>query len=256
MRQWDGIQDQATAAKATQLSADRCHLSRPQTCYHAPVISQVLDSIRDRLSRHGWAALARNDPQWPLLRIAQSLGSVVEQSGGQVIRKLTPKHSNDARYNSLSHKFGLGQFPLHTDTAFYPNPVRYLVMAVEGDLRRVTTVISTASVLYPDPDRAFEDAVRRSVWISRAHSPFYCSMNFQTADGRGYRYDCSCMTPANTAAQTVAARMPSLMSRAKPYAVDWASTGTLVLDNWRVLHGRGPEPAEEGPRELYRIYVR
>lgn len=35
----------------------------------------------------------------------------------------------------------------------------------------------------------------------------------------------------------------------------WRPGLVLVLDNWRMLHGRGPSEAPDSDRELYRISI-
>ena len=39
-------------------------------------------------------------------------------------------------------------------------------------------------------------------------------------------------------------------------AFDWAAGDILVIDNWRVLHGRGNETEADIGRTLMRAYVR
>jgi hypothetical protein len=81
-------------------------------------------------------------------------------------------------------------------------------------------------------------------------------MQFRRKNEVGFRYDPLTMIPANTAASRVAMTFPAEMNRLPAVSIDWETVGTLIVDNWRVFHGRGAEPANEGERLLERVYVR
>lgn len=99
-------------------------------------------------------------------------------------------------------------------------------------------------------------AVERSVWLVRAGSArFYCSLRFRYEDEFGWRYDNNCMAPANDAASEVAKAFRLLIHGARGDAVDWSPGQTVILSNWKVLHGRGPAPKDERERILERIYL-
>jgi alpha-ketoglutarate-dependent taurine dioxygenase len=64
------------------------------------------------------------------------------------------------------------------------------------------------------------------------------------------------MSPANDAAVTVDRILRPLVSSERVGCIDWSENTAVILSNWDVLHGRGPEPLDEGIRVIERLYVR
>src|SRR5208282_2252301 len=61
-------------------------------------------------------------------QIALSLGKIAPGRGYQLVERIVPEEPGTARAGSLSSKYGLAPLPLHTDTAHWITPCRYLVM--------------------------------------------------------------------------------------------------------------------------------
>lgn len=207
------------------------------------------------LEQRGWTAVSGISTTADLLGFAQSLGRPVRAPTGELVKRLIPKTSGTIP-GTLSSTFGMGAFPLHTDTAFWPLPCRYIVFRVTGDVRRHTTLMSFSELLEscpPDKHSLFIS----SVWLAGAPSKsFYCSMTFRKGEHRVWRYDAQCMRPANLAAKLVREKIHETLLRADiVHHIDWSKTSVAVLSNWTVLHGRAPRPADEGFRLLERIYV-
>ena len=64
------------------------------------------------------------------------------------------------------------------------------------------------------------------------------------------------MSPANDAAVQVDRVLRQLVSSEKVDSITWSGDTAVVLSNWTTLHGRGPEPPDEGVRVIERLYVR
>lgn len=207
------------------------------------------------LDDEGWLRVEGIDTPNSLLDLARSLGEPIPSPTGEICKTLRPLPPQMARPGTFSHRYGTGSFPLHTDTAFWPTPARYLVMRVTGDTRR-PTLVAPIEELFRQRDSDFGRAIVASVWIARSPRPFYCSMLFRSHRDHGIRYDSQALIAGNSAAWLVSRELPALLNTSDVVEVDWSIGGALVLANWRVLHGRGPEPENEGDRFLDRIYVR
>lgn len=218
----------------------------------SPNIETKLTDALASLQVRGWVTLGPSSRDLPALTVARAFGEPVESPNGDLVRKLVPKDRVDAISGTFSHAYGKADFPLHTDTAFWPLPARYLVMRVTGDTRRPTIV---APIPVPIAG-AIGTEVVSSVWVVRGAHPFYCSMQFRHNGDLGIRYDPMTMRPSNTSAAKVQSCLPAVLAELPTFSIDWAAVGTVIVDNWRALHGRGPEPAGEGQRVLERIYVR
>lgn len=80
-------------------------------------------------------------------------------------------------------------------------------------------------------------------------------MGFSVGRFRGWRYDRQCMFPVNRAAHELVEVLGPLEEHGFLEQVNWSPGVTVVISNWKVLHGRGPEPVQERERVLERIYV-
>jgi hypothetical protein len=215
--------------------------------------AKMLDS--SEFKARGWTYVPGVTSRAKLLELARSIGRPVPAPTGELVKELVPQESTQAREGTLSRVHGKGVFPLHTDTAFWPRPSKYIVLRTCGDIRRCTTVLRFAD-LFPEDDAGLRARIDRSVWLSRTSSRgFYCSMRFRSENAIGWRYDCQCMAPANDAALEVRDMIGPRLTRARPDCISWTSDVAVILYNWEVLHGRGPAPPNEGVRILERIYV-
>ena len=217
--------------------------------------SPMLKDWKEDLKNTGWVQVdgITNDDQ--LLSLAKCLGVPVPISDASYITVLRPTPSHQAKPHTLSSSHGQGAFPLHTDTAFWPLPTRYLIMRVLGDHSRPTTILDFKTVFNHCSKRELHD-IRQSIWrIKVPGLQFYCSMKFNHCHQAGWRFDPHCMSPVNEAARRVATKFSLQVNRCHPFSVNWAIGKAVVIDNWRALHGRGPRPVREGDRLLHRIYV-
>jgi alpha-ketoglutarate-dependent taurine dioxygenase len=208
------------------------------------------------LHTSGWTCVNGISSRADLLELGRAVGCPVPGPNGELVRKLRPTRAAEAIPGSQSAIYGTGPFPLHTDTVFWPLPVRYTILRAYGDRRRPTTVLSFAE-LFCELGVHFSGIAERSVWLVHAGPKrFYCSFRFRSGDLVGSRYDCDCMYPANSAAAEVDRLLRPLVAGASAACITWSSDMAVVLSNWRVLHGRGPGPSDEGPRIVERLYVR
>jgi hypothetical protein len=208
-----------------------------------------------QLETLGWACVPGIASRSKLLDLARSLGRPLASPSGELVKELIPTSRAEARRGTLSETHGFGPFPLHTDTAFWPVPSRYLVLRAHGDIRRYTSILSFAE-LFRGATTDLCDFARRSVWLVRTQSgSFYCSMKFRARNTIGWRYDQQCMSPANEAAHQTRELLGARLTHSRIQCIHWTEDLALVLCNWNVLHGRGPSPREESGRILDRVYV-
>jgi hypothetical protein len=212
-------------------------------------------TFHSELHANGWVCIQGVTTKLELLQLARSIGNPVPSPTGELIKELSPKPAAEAHTDTFSATYATNSFPLHTDTAFWPRPCRYIVMRVRGDCRRPTTALTFEKLFdCVSPDLRF--LAYRSVWRIRTRSrSFYCSMRFRINDIPGWRYDSTCMIPANDAAASLRTELAPFLEGNQIEQIHWARDTAIVLDNWTALHGRGPSPNEEQLRILERIYV-
>lgn len=210
----------------------------------------------EELQRKGWTLIDGVSSQEELLKLGRALGCPVPTPNGELVKEIRRVPTEEAPPGSQSSIYGTGSFPLHTDTVFWPLPVRYVLLRGYGDTRSPTTVMSFSD-LVREYDAQFHVFAQRSVWVVGAGSKrFYCSLQFRDGDSSGWRYDFDLMSPANDAAIQVDRVLRPLVSSEKVDSITWSGDTAVVLSNWTTLHGRGPEPPDEGVRVIERLYVR
>lgn len=204
----------------------------------------------------GWTLVKGVSSRAELLELGRALGCPVPSPNGEIVKEIRITPAAEAPPGSQSSIYDTGPFPLHTDTVFWPVPVRYVILRAHGDTRRPTTVKSFSQLLQ-ECDARFSVLAEKSVWIVGTKSKrFYCSLRFRHGDLVGWRYDADCMSPANTAAIEVDKVLRPLVNSGRTDCINWSGDTAVILSNWNVLHGRGPEPRDEGTRIIERLYVR
>lgn len=192
-----------------------------------------------------------------LLELASSLGHPAAGADGQLIKELRVMQHAAAPRRTLSAAFGTASFPLHTDTAFWNRPARFLVMRATGDLRRPTLVCPFEKLLSSMNARLI-GAACKAIWVlASSTGPIYCGLTSRSSGGHfRCRYDRGCMAPANSEAREIDEYMNFAVPDSEVQQLSWSSGTAVVIANWQALHARGPEPPQEADRILKRIYVR
>jgi hypothetical protein len=210
----------------------------------------------DEIEECGWMSVEGVNSAGALLELARSIGNPLCSSNGEIVRELRVTPAQLAKPLSLSATFGTNSFPLHTDTAFWGVPARFLVMRVAGDTRRPTTVCPIRELFGIEGSRLRTMAYRSSWVLRMSAGSIYSQMVFRSQDGRqGFRYDRQCMKPANVAAKEVGEYISEVLPLTSQRQIQWSCETAVVIANWHTLHGRGPEPPQEQERILQRIYV-
>jgi hypothetical protein len=208
------------------------------------------------LNTKGWILVDGISSQSNLLELGISLGSPVRTPNGELVKEIRRIPREEAPPGSQSALYGSGPFPLHTDTVFWPLPVKYVLLRGYGDTRRPTTVKSFSDLI-KNCDKQFHADALESIWLVGAGpTKFYCSLQFRDRDSMGWRYDADLMHPANEAAVRVNNIVRPLVINNEVESIMWTGDQAVVLSNWTTLHGRGPQPQNEGVRIVERLYVR
>ena len=183
----------------------------------------------------------------------RAFGAACGRHGGALrIERLTPRSSVDAPRNSLSGRFGLGAFPLHTDLAHRVVPPRLLILAaahvVPGSAR---TILCSAPPLGP-PEL---DAVASGIFIVANGRQSFLGSIYQR--GRHFlRFDSACMKPIDSSSREALRLFASVLgSRGVVTEYAWTAGDILIIDNWTTLHGRSAVADISRHRVLLRAYI-
>ena len=217
----------------------------------------VSDAFEVDLRRQGFAFVERHRPEISTLDIADRIGLREDIAGIPPVQTLRPKSVATSTGNLYSGNFGLGAFPYHTDLAHWFIPPRYILLRCQrGHDQVYTSVLGCELAVTGLSLGAIQRArfrPRRSWQGHRQLLPFAQPVGTQSL----LRWDSLFIVPDNADAVVVAARLKALDLRTTGEQFVLRHPGdTLIIDNWRVLHGRGPVHDGAHERLIERIYLR
>ena len=158
--------------------------------------------------------------------------------------------------NSYSGNFGYGEFPFHTDLAHWYIPPRYLVLRCAIGAPGVKTRILDS---VPLVEKLGHQSLSRALVQPRTPITghrlvlrlFDCESH-----GTLFRWDSLFLLPANTHGEAMVGTIAEYLRAATATEIALNHTGdTLVIDNWRILHGRSAVSKSERERKIDRAYL-
>ena len=217
------------------------------------------ESLRYRLAGAGWAKLAsgasgQKAVSDALLVAAKSLGEITPGRGGAQVEEVVPESIETARPGSLSSRYGLDPLPLHTDTAHWVFPCRYLALAC------VRVGASPTPTILLDSRKA---KLTLAQWMACRSAVFAIRNGRQSFYGtiadraRPFiRLDPGCMTPLSDEGVRALGAFDIGQHGDSIELHDWAVGDILLFDNWRFLHARGQKATTDRGRLLLRAMIR
>lgn len=208
----------------------------------------------------GWVSFTlpssiESDLRERMLVLANGLGTpTATRSGGSLCDALLPTEADEAKPRSLSKVHAVGEFPLHVDTAHWLTPCRYVMLACvsPGSASRPTLLMDTRRLQLNDHQSSLLHST--PLRVTNGRNSFFSTI---LSKARPFvRFDPGCMTattPDGALALAVLARQnwPDYIE-----TIHWKLGTVLVMDNWRMLHGRGCAGCADSDRKLLRISIR
>jgi L-asparagine oxygenase len=214
--------------------------------------------------RDGYFVAQRWHPDRPTIDVSRSVGivldvaSLLQGSGIPTVQTLKPRRHAESPANQYSGRYGLGEFPLHTDLAHWAQPPRYFVLRCRVGSRTVTTTLLPSSTVVSTLGLA---ALRRAVVRPRRppRGGVVCPLPVVFAAGStgGFRWDPLFLLPMNQPAERLADVMSTTVwDQRDVVTFTLADDGdTLIVDNWRFLHGRSSVNDPDVARQVERVYL-
>lgn len=215
-------------------------------------------SPKQLVEHQGYALLSSFFPDLESTAAAAALGVPEQVDGLRLVQELLPTTPDLTTPNTYSGNFGLGAFPLHTDLAHWAKPPRYLMLrCIRGDADALTQIVDSRLVV------ATLGSSVLARCLARPRRPmkgvFQLLPIWQDSSEPGQqliRWDSIYLKPANEYAQNVFRRIEDCLSRVRPVAKVLLNKGdTLLLDNWRLLHGRSSVQNPTSSRKIHRLYL-
>lgn len=206
------------------------------------------------LIENGWTEFKSGSSDSELISIASELGNILKHPNGEDVFLLKPKSENESLLGTFSNIHGLNDFPFHTDTAFYKNPARFILMHSACSSSCDTTILKKSDFWNELTDTEKKMAERAIYIVKTKRERFYTSFIFKENNENGIKYDPSCMFPYNKVAKEFDHIFQGIISGIEPKSIKWTAGKTVIIDNWKTLHGR--KSAEKDiTRLLKRVYI-
>lgn len=199
-------------------------------------------------------------PSKSTLEVARDVGNVIDMgslrlvAGIDTVQTLRPTEQHESSVHRYSGNFGLDAFPLHTDLAHWLRPPRYLVLRCKNGAPSVATELLCVDALVGHVGRSH---VRRAVVAARPSGRRSLIPMPLMVDNVGLRWDSIFIVPLNAPAKEIAKAMnDQSWTDVHKTRICLAEPGdTLLVDNWRMLHGRTGVDQHSRTRVIERVYL-
>lgn len=185
-------------------------------------------------------------------RIGRLLGSRICGRAGALDEIIRPQTSEDAHPRSLSARYGLNALPFHTELSHRPRPCRYLLLGCmePGSPSAVTTLLEWKTIGFSAEE--FHLLESAPIFVRTGRHSFYSTM--LSPDHAFLRYDPGCIEAIDERGRAALRLAEHRLASGSAEIHQWEQGDILIIDNWRVLHGRGPSQRGSG-RRLARILI-
>lgn len=221
------------------------------------VIVSDPEQVLGPLFESGWS-LHSSEAETPdailqeMVKLGDRLGTRVAGRAGQLGEVVEPIVAAEAHPRSLSARYGLGALPFHTELSHRPRPCRYLLLGCidPGAPVAATMLLEWRRLGFAREELALLEEA--PILVRNGRRSFYSTI---LAPGRAFlRYDPGCLEPLDERGRKAIQLVEDRATRALSYAHHWRRSDVLIIDNWRVLHGRSPSDNGSG-RRLARILI-
>lgn len=209
------------------------------------------------LETNGYVVLRSHLPRKDTIEAISHLGQLLHLAGIHEKQELKPRESWNSPPNTYSGNYGRGEFPLHTDLAHWVSPPHYFALRCIVGAQGVATNLLDSKKLVAafgvnelrrilvHPRRAF--AGRR---------PLLRLLDRTNSEPLLFRWDKLFIQPATAFSGGVMSEVERSISEAVTIQVHLISKGdTLIVDNWRMLHGRSSVNDISVNRLIERVYL-
>ena len=212
-------------------------------------------SVAENLHEHGYAFLTEYEPEAAGQEVASSLGALLPGPLGS-LHTIAPSPVDAARPNTYSGRYGYNRFPPHTDLAQHREPPNYLMLrCLRGKSEVLTTLVDGYKIVANVGPALLSRTLVQPRRPTNGKRPLLAVWNQHTGRGR-VRWDEEYLRAASSGGVEGMARMREVIQQEAGVSVALHRRGdTLLIDNWRMLHGRSAVPSACRDRLIERAYL-
>ena len=214
--------------------------------------------LKKNIRRTGWLRFGKvtgsfSETKEFLESLAFRIGRPVQGKSG-IVESIVVRKRGYSKANSLSGKYGLGQFPLHCETSHWSVPCRFVLLSCYED-----TVSSVPTLLLDSHHVELTEYERNLAhsaifFISNGINSFYSTV---LSTYRPFiRLDPGCMEAVSDKGMKILDAYSVAKQQLHVTKIHWEPGDILIIDNWRVLHGRDEVLDLNTNRTILRVLVR
>lgn len=220
------------------------------------MIQMQSSDVAGDLHRQGWATRSVAANEDVILAATRELGHTLgNQSPGRagaMLEIVVPTHIGQAYSKSLSSRHGLDSLPLHVEQSHRPRPCRFVILGCldPGRPAVATTLLDHRELGFTTDEIAA--LAGAALLVRSGRRSFYSTIIPPSAEF--FRFDADCMEAVDERGRSAMSTVEERIARAEPVRHDWRRGDILVIDNWRMLHGRASAQGASG-RRLARVMI-
>ena len=221
-------------------------------------------TIAERVHMYGYVLLPMWRQEESTMSVGESIGSVAKletllpYENIPTVQTLVPRNKSESRKNLYNGTYGLSEFPLHTDLAHWMQSPRYFMLRCKSGSSRVSTrLLASSKVVSIVGEEKLNRALVRPRRSGRNGGLILLPLLSRVEGVHYFRWDSLFLVPMNETARLVAEVVSMInSSKSELISISLVEFGdTLIVDNWRFLHGRSKVLPGEMERKLERIYL-
>ncbi|MGC5841706.1 TauD/TfdA family dioxygenase [Mesorhizobium abyssinicae] len=208
------------------------------------------------MKRTGWAKFHVGGNEAEIVEVIKGIGAQLGPFARgrtkSVAEVLLPQERHNAHPRSLSARFGTGQLPFHAELSHRSKPCRYLVL---GCVDPGTSISATLLIDWHRlglTEQEVELLESAPVLVRTGRRSFYSTMLPRSHEY--LRFDPGCIQAVDARGNVALSILEERIGSAMPYRHDWRKGDILLIDNWRVLHGREATEMNTN-RKLARVLI-
>ena len=205
-----------------------------------------------QLEKEGYAQLGVVEPNLPTEAVAKKIGEIIKIPGLAIVQRLVPKAKDTVPENVYSGNYGLEDFPLHTDLAHWYLPPRYFILRCISPVPTVYTTVVQPQVALGGLSQS---TIKRAMFQPRRLLDNKLCLLRLIQDAL-IRWDQLFLVAKNAEAEEVSHHIKHRQPDFQTTKIGFVEPGeTLLIDNWKVLHGRTAVPESGYTRVIDRVYL-
>lgn len=215
--------------------------------------------VSEAITEQGYAVIREHKPEAHSLVAFSDFGEIETVEGLNTVQQLVPRHRTESLPNTYSGNFGVEEFPLHTDLAHWATPPQFLALRCITGTGLVPTRILDGQLLV----QHFGVKFLRSILVQPRRPMRNGKQLLQLLKRVGptdrfqIRWDSIYLKAATSRSASGFAMVKDFLASSFASEVLLLERGdTLIVDNWRCLHGRASVGTTARMRHIDRAYLR